>query len=85
MKSQIATQLQLTDAVYVLQHLESPEFVCVLHEGIDWICASSCYASLANFQRGAGLIEFTKIIHTPVKTLVFTHFYYEGNLVTLTQ
>jgi hypothetical protein len=67
--------------VFVLQHLESGEYVCLHHNGIDYLVAFTKPDDATLFRRDAGLIEHAQIVSVRLDGTSFEHFWLDGEMV----
>ena len=77
------TEIDPTLHVFALQHLDSGEFICLLQEGIDYLACFSDGDSALEFRALLGLQEHVDLAATPLDRSPFSHFWLDGESVTL--
>lgn len=76
-----ATEINTTQAVFALRHLESGEFICLLQEGTDYLACFSDGDSALEFRAALGLQEHVDMVCTTMDASPFHHFWLDGENV----
>lgn len=77
------TEIDPTQRVFALQHLDSGEFICLLQEGTDYLACFSDGDSALEFRALLGLQEHVDLAATTLDHSPFSHFWLDGESVTL--
>ena len=77
------TQIDVTQRVFALQHIDSGEFICLLQEGTDYLACFSDGDSALEFRALLGLQEHVDLATTTLDRSPFSHFWLDGESVTL--
>ena len=79
------TEIDTTQRVFALQHLDSGEFICLLQEGTDYLACFSDGDSALEFRALLGLQEHVDLAATTLDRSPFSHFWLDGESVNLGQ
>lgn len=67
--------------VYALRHLESGEYICLRHEGNEYLACSTDGDTASRFREELGLIEHVDIAAMPLGEAPFDHLWLDGDMV----
>jgi hypothetical protein len=67
--------------IFVLQHLETSEFVCLRQDGRENLAAFSNRAAAAHFRDDLGLVEFVEIRVIAVDDAPFEMIWLDGEMI----
>lgn|GEM_PF-1024702 len=76
-------EIDTTQRVFALQHLDSGEFICLLQEGTDYLACFSDGDSALEFRALLGLQEHVDLATTTLDHSPFAHFWLDGESVTI--
>jgi len=76
-------EIDTTQRVFALQHLDSGEFICLLQEGTDYLACFSDGDSALEFRALLGLQEHVDLATTTLDRSPFSHFWLDGESVTI--
>lgn len=76
-------EIDTTQSVFALQHLDSGEFICLLQEGTDYLACFSDGDSALEFRTLLGLQEHVDLATTTLAGSPFAHFWLDGESVTI--
>ncbi len=77
------SQIDTTQRVYALQHIDSGEFICLLQEGTDYLACFSDGDSALEFRALLGLQEHVDLSTTTLERSPFSHFWLDGESVDI--
>ncbi len=77
------SEIDLTQRVYALQHIDSGEFICLLQEGTDYLACFSDGDSALEFRALLGLQEHVDLCATTLDRSPFLHFWLDGESVNV--
>ncbi len=80
-----ASEIDVHQSVYALQHLDSGEFICLLQEGTDYLACFTDGDSALEFRAALGLQEHVDLHATTLERSPFEHFWLDGANVALRQ
>ena len=78
-----SSDIDTTQHVYALQHLDSGEFICLLQEGTDYLACFSDGDSALEFRALLGLQEHVDLAPTTLDRSPFSHFWLDGESVDI--
>jgi hypothetical protein len=76
-------EIDVTQKVYALQHLETEEFICLLQEGTDYLACFSDGDTALEFRTALGLQEHVDVAVTSMEASPFSHFWLDGKNVVI--
>ncbi len=79
------SNIDITQRVYALQHLDSGEFICLLQEGTDYLACFSDGDSALEFRALLGLQEHVDLAPMTLDRSPFSHFWLDGESVNVAQ
>ncbi len=79
------SEIDTTQRVYALQHIDSGEFICLLQEGTDYLACFSDGDSALEFRALLGLQEHVDLAATTLDHSPFSHFWLDGESVDIAQ
>ena len=82
---QAASDIDLTQRVFALQHIDSGEFICLLQEGTDYLACFSDGDSALEFRALLGLQEHVDLSTMTLDHSPFSHFWLDGESVNIAQ
>ena len=72
-----------TQRVFALQHLDTGEFICLLQEGTDYLACFSDGDSALEFRTLLGLQEHVDLCATTLDHSPFKHFWLDGESIDI--
>jgi hypothetical protein len=75
--------IDISQRVYALQHLDSGEFICLLQEGTDYLACFTDGDSALEFRTLLGLQEHVDLCTTTLERSPFSHFWLDGESVDI--
>jgi hypothetical protein len=78
---QDTTSVDVTQTIFALRHLESGEFICLRHEGHEFLASFTDGDSAHQFRDELGLLEHCEIASMPLGEAPFDHFWLDGEMV----
>jgi hypothetical protein len=75
--------INVTDTIGALKHIESGEYVCLLDDGIDYLCCFSDGDTALEFRASLKLQEHVDLHTTSMQKSPFTHFWFDGEYVVV--
>ena len=78
-----ATEVNATQRIFALQHLDTHEYICLLQEGTDYLACFTDGDSALEFRAALGLQEHVDMRCTTVDESPFRHFWLDGENVVL--
>ncbi len=82
---QSTTEIDTTQRIFALQHLETGEYICLMQEGTDYLACFSDGDSALEFRGLLGLQEHVDLCATTLDHSPFEHFWLDGENVNLRQ
>ena len=80
-----AMEVDTTQRVYALQHLDTGEYICLMQEGTDYLACFSDGDSALEFRALLGLQEHVDLRSTTLDGSPFRHFWLDGESIALRQ
>ena len=80
-----ATEIDVNQHIYALQHIESREFICMLQDGQDYLACFSDGDTALQFRTELGLQEHVDLFATTLGHSPFRHFWLDGESVEIGQ
>ncbi len=80
---QQSTQLDTSQRIFALCHIDSGEFICLLQDGRDYLASFSDGDSALEFRAALGLQEHVDLVSTTPGQSPFRCFWLDGQNVTL--
>lgn len=78
-----ATELDTSQRIFALRHLDSGEFICLLQDGEDYLASFSDGDSALEFRAALGLQEHVDLVSTTAGQSPFRCFWLDGENATL--
>lgn len=82
-ETQAPVEIDTTQRVFALQHLDSGEFICLLQEGNDHLACFSDGDSALEFRSLLGLQEHVDLAPTTLDRSPFSYFWLDGESITI--
>ena len=73
-----ATEIDIKQHIYALQHIDSGEFICLLQDGTDYLACFSDGDTALEFRGELGLQEHVDLFATTLGQSPFHHFWLDG-------
>jgi hypothetical protein len=75
--------MKSTDTIYVLQAIETAEYIVLRCDGTTWLVSFSDPEVAYEFSKSIGTQEFNNIVAASVDSVPFTHFWIDGKFCEL--
>lgn len=73
--------VDISQSIYALRHLETGEFICLRHEGNEYLACFTDGDSAFQFREELGLLEHVDIASMPLGKAPFDHFWLDGDMI----
>lgn len=80
-----ATEIDVNQRIYALQHIDSGEFICLLQDGHDYLACFSDGDSALQFRAELGLQEHVDLFTITMEHSPFHHFWLDGESIEIGQ
>ena len=80
-----ASEIDIHQRIYALQHIESGEFICLLQDGTDYLACFSDGDTALEFRASLGLQEHVDLYVTTLERSPFSHFWLDGESIEIAQ
>lgn len=78
-----SSEIDTTQRVFALQHLDTGEYICLLQEGTDYLACFSDGDSALEFRSLLGLQEHVDLCATTLDHSPFKHFWLDGESIDI--
>lgn len=76
-------EIDTTQRVFALQHLDTGEYICLLQEGTDYLACFTDGDSALEFRSLLGLQEHVDLCSTTLDRSPFKHFWLDGESIDI--
>ncbi len=81
MKFEEKPKVDVAQHIYTLRHIETGEFICLRHEGNEYLASFSDGDTAIQFRDDLGILEHVDIVAMPLGKAPFDHFWLDGDMV----
>lgn len=74
-------RVDLSQTIHALRHIESGEYICLRHEGNEYLACFSDADTAGEFRDELGILEHVDIAAMPLGEAPFEHFWLDGDMV----
>ena len=78
------SKIEASHRLYALQHLETGEYICLRHEGNEYLACFTDGDTAIQFREELGLLEHVDITTLRAGTAPFDHFWLDGEMIART-
>ena len=81
MKITHTSRVDVSQGIYALRHLETGEYICLRHEGNEYLASFTDGDTAIEFRDELGILEHVDIVAMPLGEAPFDHFWLDGDMV----
>ena len=81
MKNGYTPMVDSFQKVHVLRHIETSEYICLRHEGSEYMACFTDGDTAYQFREELGLLEHVDIVSLRIGDAPFDHFWLDGEMI----
>jgi L-ascorbate metabolism protein UlaG (beta-lactamase superfamily) len=74
-------KVDMSRSIFALRHIETGEYICLRHEGNEYLACFTDADTAFQFREELGLLEHVDIASMPLGEAPFDHFWLDGDMI----